>query len=507
MSQDQTINVTINAGGDAAKYLNELLQVSEKIVHTQKAMGGGGAGGMGGGMGGLKGAAGVAGKGAGELTGILSSSGSMSAIGSLGKLGVYGAAAAASLYAFDASLVKGTKALNIKNDATLTAAQRLNALGDEFVPFHRSIREATEAFNGVTDAMRRQQDAFDRRAAGMAAEQARFGQVSGAAFSRQQASNRRDAVNAFTPAMSERFDLSTVQGRFGFQAQSATLPARDAATAAGRELSAAQRDTADAWQRANDAATNYNRTVNDLNAATKRLADVEERENRTGVRFKVERDAAAKDVLTQLQRQSDLEARLGTERQRYAEAAKAQSTAATAAAHARVGVMQAELGVLQQQELRMASLRQQLGGMDRGGMGYATSMLKLMAKNGVGSMTPDMQSAAAQLAPDFVRAEQEKLGEKRAAALRQKFSKEDYARIFGDAEAGGATLDATRNRIQKVAADMRVVVELDTKRVADDLSRILNDQFRGILENAKISVRNAERMVDAKKAAERNQQN
>lgn len=510
MSQDQSVNITINAGGDAAKYLNELLQASDKIVHTQKAMrAGAGHGGMsGGGMaGGPQGAAGAMSRGAGELTSILSSSGSMGAVASLSKLGAYGAAAAAALYAFDAGLVKGAKALTVKNDATQTAAQKLNALGDELVPFHRSIREFTEAFDGTANKMRETQDKFDVQMATMATQQSRYGPTAGAAFGAAQANNYRDAVSAFTPAGYQRFDQSTVQGRIAGQAQSALLPAQDAATAAGRNQSAAQRDTATAWERANDAAKDYNRTVNDLNAATTRLKEIEDRENKTGIRNKAERFEAAQAVVTQLQKQADMEQRLGAERQRYAQAQQAQSAAATQAARAHVGVMQAELGVLQQQEQRMSAMRQNLGSMNRGEVAYSSAVLRMIAKRGVDNLPPEMQAQAARLAPEFVRAEQEKLGERRAQQFRGSFSSEEYARIFGDAEAGGATLEATRNKIQKVAADMRVVVELDTKRVAEDLANIMRGEWAGILEGAKIAERNAGRMVEAKKAAERAQQN
>lgn len=504
--QTQTINIQINAGGDAARHLHELMNAANGVVDAERKLkAGGGMAGGGGGRG--AGAMDRVRGGLDTAADVLSSGGSMAAVGALGRLGPAAAVAAAGLMLFDAGLAKATKTITLANDSTQTLAQKMNAWGDEFVPFHKQIREMGEAISGVSDRLTRQQDEFDVRTARQAAEQSRYAGVAGAEMNLARASGREYGLLTNRMGQLGRFDQGTVQGRFDAQAQQLTLAARDAQVLAARSEEEARRVARAAEVRANDAKREYNRTGLSLIEAQDRLGRLQAEENRTGIRRKGDIDLAAKDARFFTHKLADDEQRMGAEVERAARSRLELSEALTRSTQARVGVMQAELSVLQQQEQRMASLRQTLGGMARGQVAYSGGILRRIAERGIESVTPDMAAGVAGIAPDFIRAEQEKLGEKYLGRIRGQLTPQQMEKVFGKAEAAGQTLAGTRAQVQRVVADMRVVVELNTERVAEDMMKVFKAQYDQLIKGVKFSADTAERVERMKKADERNQQN
>lgn len=397
------------------------------------------------------------------------------AMGLVGKAGPWGAGLAAGAAAFETGIKKLTEAVNIAQNGMLTAAQKGTMLRDEFIPFHKSIRQFREALDGTTEAVAAAMRKQEREMASInyrAAARSDYRSFEADRYQPIEAMLRAEnhpGAPRLTAGSITAYDRSSAIGERKSAEAAIRDPAADAVGRADRAArgSALNRDTqagisAEA-QRARD------RAKEEADAAVKRVRDLRAAENSGGDRNKKGIAEATADANIALERFARLDAQAKAEMERHANAITKAAEDEGAARRAVIDLQKAELQILEQKEQRMAGFAQKLGSMNEGDFEMAKAALEALKESGIENLPAEMADMAAQVAPEFVAKEREKLGEKRAKeiagpggvgqglddSLLASFEKETIAQV--------------RAQVDKVRADVRVSVDIDAKTTAEEI--------------------------------------
>jgi hypothetical protein len=410
--------------------------------------------------------------GAGGLSGMMAG---------LGRLGPIGMAAAAALMAFQAGLHKATEIVNIENDGTKTRAQKDRGIVEAVVPFAESIRKLREAIDGTTETLAKNKRRLDYQKVSIEA---------GATYERklfdfQAESNmagarlRAHAEPGAAPGAMDRFDRGTAIGARKAAEQDIMMPAYDAARRANIEARA-QRSQANLMAGlARGAGGESKKLKADADNKFARARELREGE-RTGPRNKAAIDTAYTDALIAQDRYLKAQAREEDLIRRAKEAGLSATQAESAARKANIDVQRAELEVLKQREERMTGLAGKLGSMGIGDFEMAKAMLQTVRETGVENLPPEMVDMAAQVAPEFIAKQREKLGEQRAKEVAGENRGIDDSIL---AEFEKSTLGEVRAKVDQVKADVRVMIDLDAQELAKAVVDTLNPLFRQFFDS------------------------
>lgn len=351
----------------------------------------------------------------------------------------------------------------------------------------RANLELLEARKGVTARLFKQEVEAER--AGIVSRITGQGELEAAALLARMGGfeNRAIAAGRFAMPIPEGFDRSTYAGRLREAEQTTMLPALEELVRARRERFAVDADRTEAQsrqeanrqalQRAQDA---YKQAMATFQAAGKNVGpDANELERRA----KAEKDAALRSAEKAVNEQLEIQKRIRAENVRLQELGVKHAEAESRVRQANIGVMRAELQVLTQREARMSEGQRRLGAMGEGEYQLATAMMKEIKKSGLENATPEMVAWASRVAPNMVGDLQEKLGEKRAleqAALGN-LDFEEYAK--------GERLDATRQQINKLRADVQVKLDLDTESTAKDIAENLKPLLKEVFKIMAVEIK------------------
>lgn len=427
------------------------------------------------------------------------------ALGAIGAAGPVGAAISAGAAVFGSALDKAARTAETLNDSYATGAQKSRALFAEFVPFGDKLVRLGDAIEGVTDAIRRNEEKFtilkaqddytyQQRAKIGAASLEQFGYQAGYA-----------ATQKIGMAGYDKYDRTTLQGERDAQRQDMTIGARDDKTRADREAFAA-RATA---QRAAEAAKEADKKVRAQQIlAEKAQAELTANtryENR-GFRDKVGRDTTGRTVELERSRLSKEIAARETLITTAKEKAVAATQAEAQARAASVNLAKQELAYVQQQEQRMRSMAQSAGAMSQGEFLASANALKSYQDNG-GNAPPEIEALVAKLAPDLVRKNQENRGGERYDQLRGLLGNSGAKAAFGDDFGKGNTLKEVMAKVDAAKADIRVTIDLDAQATAKQLADLLAPVLENLKASFKIEMGNIEKRIKATNVVRNNAAN
>ncbi len=441
----------------------------------------------------------------------------------MGLAGVgLGVAAFATLGAAASTAAKG---INTLGDETMTAGQRTRAFR-ESLPLigniFRGFRELNQAMTGFADTMRRIGDRADDMMTLRQAQAVGALQLGGAQREVDTASARAAAAR-IPYDVERRFDRGTFTGRVAAAEQRMTEPARDERVRAQREAVATAQDATIQETRTKAAREDVRRAGLALNAAEKEQLKAIRAQERGGAgqttgppvapRSSFSRfflgtlgflgDRGARDTLNV---QNAMAARggagvqpgedLGVQRNRADTAltqanrdlAAAQTAAvreeaalvekANAAKRAGAGFRQAELNVqkaqlevLRSQEERMSSQQRRLGAMTAGEYERAKAAAMYIKEFGTAGATREILDQARLVAPEHLGNIEEKAGAGRA---------QEFARAgFDDYQSTrGKILEEVRKQVDAIPANIKVQVQLNEEKLAQDIAKILMDAVK-----------------------------
>ena len=452
---------------------------------------------------------------AGNATGALSIAG-----------GPYGMAAAAVVEGAEEGLRKLAKAAEIAAAANLTSAQRSRMVAEELLPFAASIYRISDALRGVSQQIfqRNQQSAITT--AGIEATARYESGVRAAAGERDFARAKARALGNAPLAEFQSFDRGTVAGQQAARRQELLLPAQTAERSAAAEAEAAR--AAKRGEEGRLAATQERLRQLEAKRAelNRNLARERGRENQTdggrslalgiisapgalaynaiqgrtmtgATRNQAGINAAAASV-------QENEREIAAQTAAYAEqAARAKEAGARAAeaesAHrkAQLEIQRQQLALLREQENRMASMQQNAGAMSRGEFHAAARALRQVNQRGAGNVTAATLARAGTLAPDFIRAEREKLGGQRYDQLRGIVGAEGFARNFGGDFANGQTAADVRKQADKMQANVQVAIQMDEKQLADSIVKAIEPVFKRLRDILDLEIRRIDSEIRA----------
>lgn len=428
------------------------------------------------------------------------------ATGMLSKMGPHGQIAAAVIEAVGKVADGITKGAELINDSYQTGAQKMRGFVSEFVPLGDKFIKMADAIEGITDAINRQREKMEITKAQDSAGFAMRAKLGAANVEDVGFRARAVAYNRFGIVGSEKFDRSTVAGERGAQHQDMTIGAHDDLTRANREAFAARVQAKQAAENVAAADKRVRDQQAKVDAAQGRLGDNTIREN-AGMRDKAGRDKASREVENE-------RARLAQElaaRETVIAAAKDKGLAAAqaeaAARAASVNLAKQELAYLEQQEARMRSIAQGVGGMSQGERMASLNALKAYQEAG-GNAPPEIEALVGRLAPDLVRKNQENRGADFIQNdVRNALGDKDFAAAFGNDFGKGNTLKDVMAKVDAAKADIRVTIDLDAGAMANQLANILKPVLDNLKASFKVEVENVEKRIKAGNITRNNQVN
>lgn len=402
--------------------------------------------------------------------------------------GAAAAAAAAYVIAAKAS-EQAAKTINTLSNASLTNAQKMEKLAEQFIPLYSSFKSLYDAIKGTTEALRLNQERLENAAVGQKTRSEEFKAKQSVASEVAGYEARGRAADRFQLGPTQTFDRGTVSGAQKTEDEARRAAARDAATNARRDAAVA-RSSFDEGR---------NRVAEDdrrIAAATKRRDDLAARlrklneDERGGTRRKAEKDEVLKQMGVASSEIGDAEKQkqtdLNTLKERGAQWAEKESQARKA----NINVMQEELNILRAKEQRMAAAQTALGGLNKGEYEMAKQIAKQVKEGGIENATPEMVEWASKVAPKMIEKMKEKFGAGRAQELAN-LGIDDYK----DDYAGGDTLDQVRAKVDKVQADVKLTINMDTKAMALDLVNLLRPILKDWMKSVEVEMENERRKV------------
>jgi hypothetical protein len=437
--------------------------------------------------------------------------------------GPAGMAVSAAVEGAEAGLHKLARAAEIAATANTTAAQRSRMVTEELIPMAGSVYRLSDAIKGVTQEIYKQNQQYTINVAGIEAAARRDSSLRAAGAEHFQQSALA-AGHAGAPAVAyQSIDRGTVRGEHAYQEQERMLPAQTAERSARVNSEAAR---ASAKNEAAKAAAIRAR-ISELEAKrgtlNARLAGERQKENAGGgglgaaistvsLPAGVAYSSARGTTLSGAPRNQaginaaaaavqENEKEIAAQTAAYAEqAARAKEQGAAAAQsesqHRRtqLDLQRAELDVLKQREQRMASMQQAAGSMSRGEFAGSARALKLVQERGINNVSARTASRAAQIAPEFLAKERERLGGERMGTLAGAgmLGAEGFGRAFGGDFQPGQTLAETRQKIGKVAAEVQVKIQMDERLLAESIVKSIEPVMRAFRDIFDLEIRRIE---------------
>lgn len=441
MSRREQINAKATSAIESKKFNSDL---QAEIAKRERTVGG------------------MAAKGAGGLQSLMGGGGAM---GLIGKAGPWGAAIAATMGALEGAAKKATEALNIMNSGVHTSAQKNEMLKEQFIPLYSAFKKLDEAIDGTTETLARNarrievqskiiQETSSARSEYRSFE---FGKYQGAEAMMRAASGR-PGINA------PRFDRSTATGQRASDEYGMVSGAQDNARKADLEARAAGFNVSTQKGIKQEADKRRDAALADFNEKMAHLRALRAEEERTGDRNKKGISNAATEAKIAKEKLDAANDQAKAETERHAETTAKWVEAEGAARRANLEVAKAELEVLKQKEQRMAAFAQKLGAMNEGDFEMAKAALEAVKESGIENVPQELADMAAQAAPEFIAKQREALGEKRAQDLGENFGGIDDSLIQDFRQ---NSLKEIREKVDKVAVDVRVQFDLDAEQTAE----------------------------------------
>jgi hypothetical protein len=143
--------------------------------------------------------------------------------------------------------------------------------------------------------------------------------------------------------------------------------------------------------------------------------------------------------------------------------------------------------VMKQREGRASGTAQHFGGLNVGERMAGLNALKLLSERGIGNLPPELQSMAAQIAPEYVATQREKFGE---SALKNEamglLGSDRFREIFGNDFDN--SLSQQRADIDKIQADVRVNIQLDEEALAKNIAEALGPVLSQLVKQTQAAV-------------------
>lgn len=435
----------------------------------------------------------------------------------------------AGMAAVEAGFQKAGAAADILGNSLTTNAQKNEALKESLIPLYASFKKFAEAVDGTTDRI---------RVAGVQLQRALVDLAAGAAANRQFRQNdatfgepyrallRAARAQGGLPAAGE-YDRSTALGQ---RASEEALPVRAAEDARRRARLAAEGVREEQFARSAamkdavkaqaggllDAAGTLRRLKGLVdnenggggrNQAEKLVADVSGLNAAAGRRNKAGIAEAAAAAVQNTDRAKVLNETALEQIQRRQESVVKLANAERDARQANIGVLQAELAVLEQKEQRMAGFARQLGKLSEGEFQAAQVYLdEVLAAEKAGTLR-DLPAhffdAAAQIAPEYAQKQQEKVGAERGREQGKRYAGIDDS-LVQDYTKG--TLAQARLAVDAKRIDVRVEVDLDAVKTAEAIVERIKPVMAEYAAALKISVRLTNEAAEIKRIQAVNQQ-
>lgn len=382
---------------------------------------------------------------------------------------------------------KAANGINLLRNSSLTAAQQIQGLAEEFIPGAAVLRRFADAVDGTSERVRKAGVNYERDVVGIQAdaqERARKSEL-GAELSGVRAT--ANAVRDNRLGVMERFDRNTALGARAAAEQEVRQPAKDAQVEARRQQQSTKEALRDQDVRVRDANVRAIMAKNKRDLAATQFQGWQDRENITGRRDKAGGIEAANKLaladrdlgLAEVQRQTELnrQRELGV---KYAEAE-------SAVRKGNIEASKAELEVLKQKEDRMAGTAQRLGSMGRGEFELRKEALRqVKAAGGLENVPPELAALAGEIAPEYIAKQREQLGGLRGKEVAKEFRGLDDSTVK-DFE--NATLKEVRAQVDGVKADVRIQIDLDAQQVADDIFKRTRDVFGELIKAIEAQVK------------------
>ena len=417
-------------------------------------------------------------------------------LGAMSAMGGVAGGVSGVVHAAEQGLNKLARAAEISAAANTTVAQRQRMLSDELIPFASALHKISDAIEGVAETIfrRNQQfELFNRRMDAIIQFDAQERQVAGE-YRAQVYRGRASAASEL--AEYRDFDRRTVAGMRGYAEQGVMLPAQDAERESRVGASAARSSSNFENVRLGEARTK----LRDLERDRVRLrAELDQQVQRENV-FGGQRNQAGINAASAavLENEKMIASQLATLNDQIARAKEAGVRAVEAEAQHRrslIDLQRAELDVLKQREQRMAAMQQAAGGMSRGEFAGAVRAARQVADRGIANVSAATAGRAAAFAPEFIAREREALGGQRYDAARGMLGAERFGRMFGGDFTPGRTLADTRQQIDRVTADVRVNIQMNEQRLAEDLAKAIEPTLARLFEAFEVRIRNIESEV------------
>ncbi|MBP3957728.1 hypothetical protein J8F10_20955 [Gemmata sp. G18] len=424
----------------------------------------------------------------------------------IGSAGPAGRVIGAVVQSLDVALNKTAKGLEIMNDSFTSSAQKTRALVSEFIPLGESLIKFTDALDGTSDKMARQElnHRVEKATEGVAYSE--YAKVRGARYEASNASFMAQAAERFKYGARDTFDRTTEGGRIGHANEAMYGSARDQLTRALRDEHAARQGVA----RSEGLMSGTDKLIGEregtVNKRREELRQVEILESR-GIRQKSEIDKAQRAVdIAQgelMTAQKMKEEEINRLKERQLALAQAQSQVRKAD----IEMSKTELEIANRKVERASGAAERIGGMNRGERMMGVNALRLIDRVGAENLPPEILASAGSIAPGYVADAKRKSGEK---AVRGMFLPDELKRYFPDGM-GGSDFDKSikdqYKYLDKLQADVQVKIQLDEEALASKLAESLGPVIGRLLKVTEAKITDAARSTRTGAAIQANTKN
>lgn len=460
-------------GGDptAARNAEAQKTILEKILHTLAAQG----------------------RGAGATAGAVLGKGNEDGVfGKMGStVGMVAAAVGGYMLLSNAakSAVEGVKTLS---NESLSTAQKTRALAESFIPGVKSIREFAEAVTGTSEKLRMNEITFSDLTLKM--QQAFQVRMRSMELGREQYAATSAVAGTKAAAYGDyrTYDRSTAYGQIAYQDNQQRMQAEDEKVRAQRRRAAASSTAAEAAAVAEEKSRAVREAIKERdklgtvarikgglnvfgNAGRAGSGEASQLERLQGLENAGYRDKAKMDTALREYdaAQQNVIQRIKEEEQAILELKDKQLKARQAESDVRkadINTLKAEAAILERRESRMSEGQKRLGGMHEGEIMLGETLVdQARAQGNIEGFTPQMLQYARSVAPGEIDKMMEARGEKHAL----RFAEKGYDVYRQDYEGGKTRLGDVRSQGDKVQADVRVAIDLDEKKLAQDIAAAL----------------------------------
>lgn len=393
-------------------------------------------------------------------------------------------AAVAAWYAATKVFESGAAVLQSYNNDLLTNGQRVRAISEALVPGLSSIRRFWEEVQGVTAriAAARREAGLEQGLTQISERRSRELGQSDSELSLQIGRRAGMQSNPLSSWRGSEFDRSSGTGRVRYEEYTSRQSAQDELVRSRRERDAAGMAVQNQERVTSAAQEDRDQSLRQRDEAARRLRRVRDAEsggyhNRADVeRATLELQTAQANVM---ERQQTLEAETG----RLRDARLRSSQAEHASEAARINTMRTELSILQAREQRMSQNQINLGSMGAAQRMAGLNSALALRDSGIENAPRELIDRARQFAPQMVARMAERAGQ-RYAQEAAAAGIDDYVTDYSD----GRTLDQVRSQVDRVQAELRVSVDLNSGQLTDQVIRALRDWRESFLSAVRVEL-------------------